>query len=48
MTSHTAKQITTMQILKNVLRSKCNQTKKFGQLIEYNVRNIFLRNSCGK
>ena len=26
----------------NVSRSKSNQTMKFGQLIEYNMRNIFL------
>ena len=28
--------------------SKCNQTVKFGQLIEYNMRNIFLEESCTK
>ena len=48
MTSHTAKQITTMHILPNILRSKCNKRTKFGQLIEYNIRNIFLQNSCKK
>ena len=26
-------------------RSKANQTKKFGQLIEYNMRNIVLKKS---
>ena len=33
-----------MHILPNVSRSKRNHTIKFGQLIEYNKRNIFLRN----
>ena len=28
-----------------MLRSKGNQTMKFGQLIEYNLRNIFLEKS---
>ena len=30
-----------MHILPNILRSKSNQTMKLGQLIEYNIRNIF-------
>ena len=29
-------------------QSKGNQTMKFGQLIEYNMINIFLRKLCGK
>ena len=29
-------------MLPNLSRSKCNQTMKFGQLIEYDMRNIFL------
>ena len=28
--------------------SSCNQTMKFGQLLEYNKRNIFLQKLCGK
>ena len=35
----------------NISRSKDNQTIEFGQLIEYNMRNIFLQKSyteCGK
>ena len=35
----------------NILRSKGNQTTKFGQLIEYNMTNIFLEKSyteCGE
>ena len=29
-------------------QSKGNQTMKFGQLIEYNMKNIFLQKLCGK
>ena len=29
-------------VLLNILRSKASKTMKFGQLIEYNMRNIFL------
>ena len=35
-------------MLPNVLRSKGNQAMKFGQLIEYNMRNIFLKISYAK
>ena len=31
-----------IHILPNISRNKHNQTIKFGQLIEYNMRNIFL------
>ena len=37
-----------MHILSNNSRSKDNQTMKFGQLIECNMRNIFLEKSCTK
>ena len=33
-------------ILPNISRGKSNQTIKFGQLIEYNMRNILLEKSC--
>ena len=33
-------------ILPNISRSKGNQEVKFGQLIECNMRNISLKNSC--
>ena len=36
----------TIHILLNISRGKGNQTLKFGQLIEYNKRNIFLEKSC--
>ena len=37
-----------IHILPNISQSKGNQTMKFGQLIEYNKRNIFLQKLCGK
>ena len=33
-----------IHILPNISQSKCNQTMNFGQLIEYNKRNIFFKN----
>ena len=42
MTSQPGKQIIAIHILLNISGSKGNQTMKFGQLIEYNMRNIFL------
>ena len=47
MTSQTGQQIITIttRILPNISRSKRNQTMKFGQLIEYNMRNTFLENA---
>ena len=35
-------------ILPNISQNKGNQTMKFGQLIEYNKRNIFLQKLCRK
>ena len=46
MTSHPGTQAITMHILPNILRSKGNQTIKFGQLVEYNKGNVFLQKSC--
>ena len=40
-----------IHILPNILRSKGNETMKFGELIECNMRNIFLEKSytrCGE
>ena len=34
--------------LSNISRSTGNQTLKFGQLIDYNMRNIFLQKSYKK
>ena len=45
MTSETGKQTTTMHILPSISKRKGNQTMKFAQLTEYNMRNIFLEKS---
>ena len=37
-----------IHILSNISQSKGSQTMKFGQLIEYNKRNIFLQKLCRK
>ena len=42
MTSQPGEQTIAKHILANTSRSKRNQTMGFGQLIEYNIRNIFL------
>ena len=47
MTSQPGKQTIVIQIL-SVSRSKGNQAMKFGQLIKYNMRNIFLEKSYAK
>ena len=44
MTSQPGKQTIAIHIFPNISRSKGNQTIKFGQSIEYNMRNIFLKN----
>ena len=38
----TGKQIITMHTLHNISRTKDNQAMKFGQLIAYNIKNVFL------
>ena len=38
----------TVHILTNISRSKDNNVMKFGQLLEYNMRNIFLENLYSK
>ena len=48
MMSQTGRQIITMHILANISRSKSSQKMKFVQLIENNMRNIFLENSYTK
>ena len=47
-TSKIGKQIIAVHILSNISISKSNQTMEFGQLIECNMRNIFLEKSCTK
>ena len=48
MTPQSGKQTIAIHILPNILTSKFNQTMKLGQLIEYNIRNIFLEKSNAK
>ena len=48
MTSQPSYQTIAIQILTNILTSKDNQVTKFGQLIEYNMRNILLEKSYTK
>ena len=48
MTSQPGKQTIAIHILPYISRSKDNQTVKFGQLIEYIMRKIFLEKSYRK
>ena len=48
MKSQTGKQIFAILTLPNTSGSKGNHTKKFYQLIEYNMRNIFVQKSYTK
>ena len=48
MTSQTGQQIFTIRILSSISRGKSNQIIKFGHLIEYIIRNIFLEKSASK
>ena len=48
MTSQPRKQTIALHILPNISQSKDNQTKKIGQLIEYNMRKNFLEKSYSK
>ena len=48
MTPQTGQQIITIHILSSISGSKGNQKIQFGQLIEYNMKNIFLEKSYSK
>ena len=48
MTSKPGKQTIVKHVLPNILRNKDNQAMKFGQLREYNMKNIFLEKPCTK
>ena len=48
MTPQPGQQLTTMHILPNISTSKDNKAMQFGQLIEYNTRNIFIEKSYAK
>ena len=45
MASQSGKQTIAIHMLLNISRSKGNKRIKFGQLIEYKMRNIFLKKS---
>ena len=50
MTSQPGKQTISIHILSNISWSKGSQTMKFGQSVEYNMRQIFLKKlykKCG-
>ena len=44
MTSQPGKQTIAIYIFPSISRSKGNETMKYGQSIEYNIRNIALEN----
>ena len=48
MTSQPGSQAITIHILSNISQNKGDQKMKFGQLIEYNMKNIFLEKLCRK
>ena len=48
MTSQPGEKIFAIHILPSISKSKCNQEMKFGQLIKYNMRNIFLEKSYAR
>ena len=48
MASQPEKQTITIHKLSNIPRSEGNQTMKFGQLIEYDMKKIFLEKSYTK
>ena len=45
MTSQPGQQTIVIHILPNISRSEGNQAMKFGQLIQYNMENIFVEKS---
>ena len=48
MTSQPGLQTNAIHIFPNISQSKGNQSIEFGQLLEYNNRNIYLQRLCGK
>ena len=48
MTSQLGRQTIAIHIIPKISRNKGNLKMKFGQLIEFNMRNIFLEKSCTK
>ena len=48
MTSQPGLRFQTIAILPNISQSKGKQKTKFGQLMDYDKKNVFLQNLCGK
>ena len=48
MTSQPGQHTNAIHTLPNISRSKGNQTRKFGQFLNYNMRNIFVEKSYTK
>ena len=48
MMSQARQKTITIKILPNISRSKDKEGIEFGQLIEYNLKKIFLQKSCRK
>ena len=48
MTWQTGKQTNAINKLRNISRYRINQTMEYGQLVEYNIRNIYLNRSYTK
>ena len=48
LTSQSGQQTIAIHVLPNISKSKDNQTMEFGQLIDYNMRDIFLQKSYTK
>ena len=48
MTSQLGEQTITIRILRNIVTDKVNQAMKFGSSVKYNVKNLFLQESCKK
>ena len=48
MMSQTGQKVITIYILHDISRSKENQIIKFDELIEYNIRNAFLKKAYAK
>ena len=48
MTSQSGSQTIAIHILPNISKGKGNQAMKFGQIVEYNMRSIFVEKSYTK
>ena len=48
MAAQTGEQIIAIHVLPNISKSKGSLAMNFGQLAKFNMRKIFLQNSCRK